>query len=106
VVFEGVSGLYPGDTQTGVVDLSNPNPYPLTISSVDATSDSTCFNTGPRQTTASLVIPPATLSADGRTYTAGRFALELDVSMPLTAPPSCASTQSTVHVRVVAEDGQ
>jgi hypothetical protein len=99
-----VSGLYPGDTVQTDVTLSNPNPYPISLSSLTATPDHPeCYSAAAdgvqNGTETDIVIKrEQDSSSPGAVASPGTAVVVLDVSMPLNAPPSCEGQQFTVTV--------
>jgi len=96
----GVSNLYPGATLQSDVSVSNPNPYPVVVITIQGRADSDCYSTSPEQPPAGTTIPAASTS-NGSTQ-AGKLDVKVDFSMPQTAPQTCAGQQYTGSVQVSA----
>ena len=110
--------LYPGGTGDVVVTISNPNPYPVTITGVQLPTNATYANgyttsalsttqTGCLSSTPSGVIwnyssatsgsahtltTPLTVAANGQANNPLTVAFTNDASMATTAPAACANT--------------
>ena len=105
VAVDGISGFYPGMSAQTTARISNPNNFPVTITSATATSDSPCY-------TIAVDSPGpigSTVVAGARDYyhngdpkqgidSTTRTSFTLTVTMPATADATCASSTFTPTV--------
>ena len=103
IAVDGLGGFYPGSSQQTTARVSNPNGFPVTITSATATSDSPCYtitvdNPGPVGATV-VALTRADRYVDNRTT------FTLTVTMPDTAGPSCSNVTLTPTVTVNGQVG-
>jgi hypothetical protein len=84
--------LHPGGTGTAVVNVANPNPYPVRVTSI-APNGSSCA-------TFTAVAPGTALAAQS-----AAVAISFTVSMPLDAANDCQGTTISVPVLVTIASG-
>ena len=104
VAVDGIGGFYPGMSAQTTARISNPNGFPVTITSATATSDSPCYtivvdSPGP---IGSGVVAYARLFPNGAD---SRTTFTLTVTMPATADATCASATFTPTVSVNGQVG-
>lgn len=127
------NGLYPGRNGDAVVTISNPNPYPVTITAVDLPTDTTyatgytssaltstqtrCLAATPsdviwnHSTAASgsshALTTPVTVAASGQADNPLTVTFTNDASMTATAPAACEDTYFSMPslIGVTATDG-
>ncbi|GLY49738.1 hypothetical protein [Lentzea sp. NBRC 102530] len=86
--------LYPGGTGDAVVNVSNPNPYPVTITSIAPTGTPTCGVTFAER------FPGTQLAANS-----APVAITFSVAMALSAPNTCQGAVIDVPVVVTIASG-
>ena len=112
VAVDGIGGFYPGMSAQTTARISNPNGFPVTITSATATSDSPCYTIAvdsPGPIGSSVVAgarptyynnnPSNGVASDTRTN------FTLTVTMPATADATCASATFTPAVTVTGQVG-
>ncbi len=105
VAVDGIGGFYPGMSAQTTARISNPNGFPVTITSATATSDSPCYtisvdSPGP---VGSVVIA----GAYGDPYPPydKRLTFPLTITMPATADGTCAGVNFKPTVTVNGQVG-
>ena len=107
VAVDGIGGFYPGMSAQTTARISNPNGFPVTITSATATSDSPCYtiavdSPGP---IGSSVVAGAHVANPYYSTPDNRTNFTLTVTMPATADATCASATFTPAVTVNGQVG-
>ena len=111
IAVDGIGNFYPGMSAQTTARISNPNGFPVTITSATATSDSPCYSISvdsPGPIGSSIVAGARASYYNGSNNTVvpdTRTNFTLTVSMPATADSTCASTTFTPTVTVNGQVG-
>ena len=111
VAVDGIGGFYPGMSAQTTARISNPNGFPVTITSATATSDSPCYTIAvdsPGPIGSSVVAGARALQYDDQhrlVAAESRTNFTLTVTMPATADSTCANAPFTPTVTVNGQVG-
>jgi len=110
IAVDAVTGYYPGLSGQTTVRVSNPNGYPVALTSVNVTSEPACYvvTVDPLPANASVVAGAraAAWENSGNTWHADdRYSFPINISMPASSGPSCSATTFTPTVTVNGQVG-